>query len=47
MIYELIEAAEERWRKLTGAYFLVALLRARARFENGELVEGSEQEAAA
>jgi len=41
MIYKLMEAAEGRWRKLTGAH-LVALVRAGARFENGELVEGSE-----
>lgn len=46
MIYTSIGAAEGRWRKLTGAY-LVALVRAGARFENGELVEGSEQKAAA
>jgi putative transposase len=43
MIYKLMEAAEGRWRKLTGAH-LVALVRAGARFVNGELVEGSEQE---
>src|SRR5215218_9882216 len=40
MIYKLIEVAEGRWRKLTGAH-LVALVRAGAKFENGELVEGS------
>jgi putative transposase len=38
-----MEAAEGRWRKLTAAH-LVALMRAGARFMNGELVEGSEQE---
>ncbi len=43
MIYKLIEAAEGRWRKLTAAH-LVALVRAGARFVNGELVEGSERE---
>jgi len=43
MIYKLLEAAEGRWRKLTGAR-LVALVRAGARFVNGELVEGDEQE---
>jgi putative transposase len=42
MIYKLMEAAERRWRKLTGSH-LVALVRAGARFVNGELVEGSEK----
>jgi len=42
MIYKLLEAAEGRWRKLTGSH-LVALVRAGARFANGELVEGSEK----
>jgi putative transposase len=46
MIFKLMEAAEGRWRKLTGSH-LVALVRAGARFENGELVEGSEEKAAA
>ena len=46
MIYKLIEAAEGRWRKLTGAH-LVALVRAGARFVDGELVEGSEEKDAA
>ncbi len=46
MIFKLMEAAEQRWRKLTGAQ-LVALVRAGARFENGELVEGSKEKAAA
>ena len=46
MIYKLIEAAEGRWRKLTGAH-LVALVRAGAEFRNGELVEGSEEKVAA
>jgi putative transposase len=46
MIYKLIEAAEGRWRKLTGAH-LVALVRAGATFRNGELVEGSEEKVAA
>jgi len=40
MIFKLMEAAEGRWRKLTGSH-LVALVRAGAKFENGELVEGS------
>jgi putative transposase len=43
MIYKLMESAEGRWRRLNG-YHLVALVRAGAKFENGELVEGSEQE---
>ncbi|MDQ3237609.1 MAG: IS256 family transposase, partial [Actinomycetota bacterium] len=34
-------AQEGRWRKLNG-HHLVALVRAGAKFENGELVEGSE-----
>jgi putative transposase len=46
MIFKLMEAAEQSWRKLTGSH-LVALVRAGARFENGELVEGSEEKAAA
>src|SRR5215208_2839820 len=43
MIYKLLESAEGRWRKLNG-HHLVALVRAGAKFENGELVEGSEEE---
>jgi putative transposase len=43
MIFKLMEVAEGRWRKLTGAH-LVALVRAGARFVNGELVEGSSEE---
>ena len=43
MIFKLMEAAEGRWRKLTG-HHLVALVRAGAKFRNGELVEGSERE---
>ena len=46
MIYKLIEAAEGRWRKLAGSH-LVALVRAGAKFRNGELVEGSEEKVAA
>ena len=41
MIFKLLEAQEGRWRKLNG-HHLVALVRAGAKFENGELVEGSE-----
>jgi putative transposase len=43
MIYTLMEVAEGRWRKLTGSH-LVALVRAGARFVNGELVGGSAQD---
>lgn len=43
MIFKLMEAAEGRWRKLTGAH-LVALVRAGAKFTNGDLVEGSSKE---
>jgi hypothetical protein len=46
MIYKLVEATERRWRTLTGAH-LVALVRAGARFENGELLERSEEKVAA
>ena len=46
MIFKLMEAAEGRWRKLTGSH-LVALVRAGARFENGELIEGDEEKDAA
>lgn len=43
IIYKLLEAAEGRWRRLNG-YRLVPLVRAGARFVNGELVERSEEE---
>ena len=46
MIFKLMEAAQGRWRKLTGSH-LVALVRAGARFKDGELVEGSEEKVAA
>lgn len=46
MIFKLMETAEGRWRKLTGAH-LVALVRAGAEFRNGELVEGEEEKVAA
>lgn len=46
MIFKLMETAEGRWRKLIGAH-LVALVRAGAKFDNGELVEGSEEKVAA
>jgi transposase-like protein len=38
MAYKLIEAAQSRWRAVNAPH-LVALVRAGARFENGELVE--------
>ncbi len=43
MIFKLMEAAEGRWRRLNG-HHLVALVRAGAKFENGELVEGDAME---
>ena len=46
MIYKLLEAQEGRWRRLNG-YRLVPLVRAGARFVNGELVERSEEKDAA
>ena len=46
MIFELMGAAEGRWRRLNGSH-LVALVRAGAKFKNGELVEASEEKAAA
>jgi putative transposase len=46
IIFKLMEAAEGRWRKLTGSH-LVALVRTGAKFRKGELVEGSEEKVAA
>jgi putative transposase len=46
MIFKLMEASEGRWRRLNGPH-LVALVRAGAKFENGELVEGDEEKVAA
>jgi putative transposase len=43
MIFKLLEAQEGRWRRLNG-YRLIPLVRAGARFVNGELVERSEKE---
>ncbi len=43
MIFKLMEAAEGRWRRLNGRH-LVALVRAGAKFTNGELVEESNEE---
>ena len=42
-IFKLLEAPEGRWRRLNG-YKLVPLVRAGAKFVNGELVEGIEEE---
>lgn len=46
MIVKLFEATEGRWRRLNG-YRLVPLMRAGARFVNGELLERSEERDAA
>jgi putative transposase len=46
MIFKLLEAQEGRWRRING-YHLVPLVRAGARFVNGELVERSEVKVAA
>jgi transposase-like protein len=45
MIFKLMEASEGRWRRLNGSH-LVALVRAGAKFKNGELVEGAEEKVA-
>src|SRR5438876_508901 len=44
MAYKLIEAAQARWRAVNAPH-LVALVRAGARFENGELVERPDEHA--
>ena len=41
MAYKLIETAQSRWRAINAPH-LVALVRAGARFENGRLVERSD-----
>ena len=46
MIFKLMEASERRWRRLNGPH-LVALVRAGAKFLNGELVERDEEKVAA
>jgi putative transposase len=46
MIYKLLEAQEGRWRRING-FHLVPLVRAGAKFLNGELVERSEEKGAA
>jgi putative transposase len=43
MVFKLLEAAEQRWRKVNGPK-LVALVRAGARFERGQLVERPDEE---
>jgi putative transposase len=43
MVFKLLEAAEQRWRKVNGPR-LVALVRAGALFEGGKLVERPEGE---
>jgi putative transposase len=43
MVFKLLEAAEQRWRKVNGPR-LVALVRAGGRFEGGKLVERPEGE---
>jgi len=45
MAFKLIEAAQQRWRAVNAPH-LVALVRAGARFERGELVERSVIDAA-
>jgi transposase-like protein len=45
MAFKLIEAAQARWRAVNAPH-LVALVRAGARFENGELVERPDEAAA-
>lgn len=45
MAYKLIEAAQSRWRAVNAPH-LVALVRAGARFENGKLVERTDEPAA-
>ncbi len=47
MIYKLLEAAQGRWWRRLNGYRLVSLVRAGARFVNGELVERSEEKVAA
>lgn len=38
MVFELVESAQQRWRAVNAPH-LVALVRAGARFERGQLVE--------
>ena len=43
MAYKLIEAAQSRWRAINAPH-MVALVRAGARFEHGQLVERPDDE---
>ena len=43
MVFKLVETAERRWPKIDG-YELVALVHAGARFKDGKLVEGAQDE---
>jgi len=43
MAFKLIESAQHRWRAVHSAHF-VALVRAGAKFENGVLVERSDNQ---
>ncbi|MFF5309786.1 IS256 family transposase [Streptomyces massasporeus] len=45
MVFKLVESAQQRWRAVNAPH-LVALVRAGARFERGQLVERSEAHAA-
>lgn len=45
MVFELVESAQQRWRAVNAPH-LVALVRAGARFERGQLVERPELSAA-
>lgn len=44
-VFKLVESAQQRWRTVNAPH-LVALVRADARFERGQLVEHSEAVAA-
>ena len=44
MAFKLIESAQDRWRAVNAPH-LVALVRAGARFVNGELVERPDEHA--
>jgi len=43
MAFKLIEAAQDRWRAVNAPH-LVALVRAGARFEGGQLVERTRED---
>ncbi len=42
MFFKFLEAQEGRWRRIDGPH-LGALVRARTKFENRELIEGNEE----